>query len=75
MTEKTLSDKREKVYVARGKSFFIYSGKDVKEFIKKEDKIVIEEVDKTDGSIDFDLNNLAKRIKARRNKLAGKNLT
>ena len=60
-----------------GEEFYVreaISLKDVKEFIKKNDKVIIEEINKTDGSIDFDLNNLYARICRRTNKLAGEDL-
>ena len=46
----------------------------VKEFIKEEDNIIMQEINKTDGSVGFDLNNLFQRICIRRNKLAGDKL-
>ncbi len=47
----------------------------IKIFIKKNDKIIIEEINKTNGSFEFDLNNLYSRICRRINKLAGEELT
>lgn len=69
MTEFNLSNKE--IILPLGKLFF---KEDVKEFITNYENIIIEEINKTDGSQDFNLNNLYERISIKRCKIEGDKL-
>lgn len=49
---------------------YYYPEEAIEEFIRKLDEIIIQEINKTIGSVDFDLNNLYDRINIRKRKLA-----